>query len=246
MENNVNSVKLSQPQTCTKLFCESKVQCAHSSYSSHPNMSQYTLPCVEAIQSAITGVIEDTKILSKEHPLLMVEDILDPVLSFLEDYRVYLCGNVDTSFENQFEISTKENRFMCFTAEWLGRKFNSLKQRIIDRSEVFKRRHISCIDNLPPSEEIVQEVFPQCMVHLIMQWMEKAQQTEVARDHSYCENSPHRKKAKHEDHTAVDLQHEVYNEQIFSFVQLVLEFTNNCLISGVAHVVYPRLLESPT
>jgi hypothetical protein len=34
------------------------------------------------------------------------------------------------------------------------------------------------------------------------------------------------------------------SNEIYPFVQLILEFTNNCLISGVAHVVYPRLLYS--
>jgi len=31
---------------------------------------------------------------------------------------------------------------------------------------------------------------------------------------------------------------------LFSFIQLILEFANGCLVSGIAHVLYPRLLHA--
>jgi len=34
------------------------------------------------------------------------------------------------------------------------------------------------------------------------------------------------------------------NEKLFSFIQLILEFANGCLVSGIAHVLYPRLLHT--
>jgi len=32
--------------------------------------------------------------------------------------------------------------------------------------------------------------------------------------------------------------------KLFSFIQLILEFANGCLVSGILHVLYPRLLQA--
>ena len=119
----------------------------------------------------------------------------------------------ETTLTNDFNITQSKNRFMSFVAGWLGHEFRLLQPAVLAKTEQFKRRHLSTIDSLPPPSELIADIFPQCMILLLTHWM--------------CEG--------HGDDGA--------NKKAFPFIQIILEFANSCLVSGVSHVVYPRLLQ---
>jgi hypothetical protein len=135
------------------------------------------------------------------------------------------------SFDDENDIKSK---FLNFVSKWVGTELHKFEDKISIDVAKFMQSHIKCIDNLPPPEEIIDEIFPLCMKELIFHWMnpqniescDKPCDSEFE-DHVYSQEQKRFKSCS--------------NKPDFHVIQLILEFANNALISGVAHVVYSRI-----
>ena len=165
--------------------------------------------------------------------------------SVLEQYTLLIknCG-IQKLFGNKFDIPCRRNAVLCLLSEWLGSQLHSLSDVLHCRVEEFKQRNINCIENLPCPRTLVDLVFPRCMQILLVYWLgEQEEETEepyAVADHSYsavrrshCPNS-----------ATPAATPSTSTPDKFPFIQFILEFANNALISGVAHVVYSRLVNS--
>nr|XP_006822993.1 PREDICTED: uncharacterized protein LOC102807855 [Saccoglossus kowalevskii] len=128
------------------------------------------------------------------------------------------------------------------TSSWLGKEFHKMSNSISDKVDKFKSEHITSIDNLPPSEQVIDALFPRCMKILFSSWIgikenERQQQTE------HQESSASDDSQAGTDSLKVP-QHQPPKQKFsrYPLVQLILEFANQTLISGVAHVLYSRLI----
>jgi len=89
------------------------------------------------------------------------------------------------------------------------------------------------------------------MILLMQRWMDSGvssntQSTEFS-DQQTVEDSPITSEALTygvSDHSYVADDDCQEPNKLFSFIQLILEFANSCLVSGIAHVLYPRLLQA--
>lgn len=121
-----------------------------------------------------------------------------------------------TRILKEFEVqkSQKQNRLsrvLLAISKCLGEEFHKLQPEINERVTEFKKKHITSIDNLPPSSSLVKELFPECMRVLLLSWM----------------GSDNR-------------------QNINSIIQVILELVNTSLVSGVAHVLFSRLIRTDT
>ena len=155
--------------------------------------------------------------------------LFDLIKSYVE--KIKDCSQ--TRMDGQhFNLSRKLNIALCLIAENVGKQFFSLQTVISEKVSEFKKQHISSIDSLPPSEEVVNALFPECMINLLLNWMiPKGHRQNIVYDLD--------KQANKRQRTDADSPQDIY-----PFVLLILEFANNSLISGVAHVLYTRLLHS--
>lgn len=137
----------------------------------------------------------------------------------------------DTSelvFDNLFGLSRDKYVFLYVLSDWLGKQFHDLEPQIVQKVDLFKKLTLQTIDNLPPAEKLIDLLFPHCMKILLVNWLGEAQCREGFKSDDHCYTPP----AK------------VQKMSIgpnYTVVQLMLEFGTNCLISGIAHVVYSRL-----
>ncbi|CAC5420879.1 unnamed protein product [Mytilus coruscus] len=155
----------------------------------------------------------------------------DVICLFLDHYpNIILPVTFSSELLEEFrgcdsDISKNEihDNFLNFICKYVGKELNQFDSQISENVEKFKENHIKCIDNLPPPEEIIDDIFPLCMKELIVHWMNPQIQT--------CVNISEQKRFKSSPDILPD----------FHIIQLILEFVNNSLISGVAHVVYSRI-----
>ena len=160
----------------------------------------------------------------------------------LEQYTLLIKNHaVQTLFENSFDIPCRRNAVLCLLSEWLGQQLCSLSDALHCKVEDFKQRNINCIENLPCPRTLVDLVFPRCMQVLLVHWLGQGEEEETeglhgASDHSYSTLAVKRPDVA----TPVCTP----SSDKFPFIQFILEFANNALISGVAHVVYSRLVNS--
>jgi len=137
-------------------------------------------------------------------------------------------------------------RLIC---DWLGGEFARLRTTINQHVEMFKADNIDRISDLPSARTTVHRLFPHCMILLMLRWMD-SQPTSSDRqtvDVSHCEDASHRSISEAWGHTELDHSYvadDCQDSKLFSFIQLILEFANGCLVSGIAHVLYPRLLQA--
>jgi len=143
-------------------------------------------------------------------------------------------------------------RLVC---DWLGGEFARLRTTINQHVDVFKADHIDRISDLPSARTVVRRLFPHCMIMLMLHWMGSTASTAgsvpqftdlQADDCSQPEGSSIRTS---EAWSRSELDHnyvadDCQESTLFSFIQLILEFANGCLVSGIAHVLYPRLLQA--
>ncbi|XP_076453042.1 uncharacterized protein LOC143288439 [Babylonia areolata] len=111
---------------------------------------------------------------------------------------------------------------------WLGEEFYRFRTVISQKATAFKQRHITNISDLPPPADVIAELFPSCMVRLTAAWIglgDLRAAEAVERDHCYQGGGAGWSGCR----------------DPYPLVQLVLELLNNCLVSGMAHVVYCRL-----
>ena len=145
-------------------------------------------------------------------------------LELINDYNLLIENEED--YVNDFEIPLQKHIVLCLISKWLGCEFSELYAKINDKTVKFKTEHITNISEMPPSIELVQHLFPKCMEILLLEWMKK--HNEVLQ-----ENEPTKKKLKTDK-----------LNKLYPFLQLILEFANDSLVSGVSHVLYSRLIQS--
>ncbi len=182
--------------------------------------------------------------LSKHALELQAKGLLDDRCSaFLKDLlKEYERRVAEEPVSHNVEQNTTQrfDQLVCATSATLGRAFHGFSEYISERVETFKTENINQVYNLPSAKELVHMLFPKCMEVLMLAWIcgddSCGQSGPTNNDHTY---SPIPKKPK--------LDQGQDNEQtpnMYPFIQLILEFANNVLVSGVAHVLYSRLLHS--
>ncbi|XP_061197522.1 uncharacterized protein LOC133205685 [Saccostrea echinata] len=135
--------------------------------------------------------------------------------------------------ESDLQISKNKLKFLTALGTWLGNEFHNCSHVISRRVDNFKQEHIRCIDNLPPSSDIVNHIFPVFMTAFILHWQGFGtpvigySESSLALEHNYAS-----KKQIMDEHQA---------GPNYPLIQLILEFANNSLISGVAHVVFSKI-----
>jgi len=141
-------------------------------------------------------------------------------------------------------------RLVC---DWLGGEFARLRTTINQHVEMFKTDNIDRISDLPSARTTVHHLFPHCMILLMLRWMDNSlclDNLPTSRDRqtvdvSHSEDSQSISEVW--SHTELDHSYvadDLQESKLFSFIQLILEFANGCLVSGIAHVLYPRLLQA--
>lgn len=128
--------------------------------------------------------------------------------------------------ERSVGFSEKET-ILCEVARWLGTEFANYHAHVNESVTAFKQNHIRCVENLPSAEVLVSEVFPRSMQILLRCWLRVGDGAENQNATNEGSN----------DSTEVPLT-------LFPVVQLILELANQNLLSGVAHVLYSRLIRS--
>ncbi|XP_078671758.1 uncharacterized protein LOC144911564 isoform X2 [Branchiostoma floridae x Branchiostoma belcheri] len=161
-------------------------------------------------------------------------ELLTSLVSILKDTRSlglpldllgYFVTNVRQLREDQLQDEDHMRQTsMVVVSEWLGQQFQQSNKDIVGKVEDFKKRNIMCVDNLPPAEEIIDDLFPPAMKTLFLTWMASS-------------SSGNRESGGGADCL-------MFDSSQFPVLQLILEFSNHTLISGVAHVLYSRLIHS--
>lgn len=126
-------------------------------------------------------------------------------------------------------VSNLSDYMLEATSDWLGQEFHAMNKKVQENVETFKTENISSIKTLPSAEKTCS-MFPRPMVRLFEQWLSPAVNADVTDTPS----------------SSSEAHNTTQPKSIYPFIQLLLEFANNSLISGVAHVVYTQILRDPT
>lgn len=133
--------------------------------------------------------------------------------------------------------------WLRIVSEWLGREFACLRTTINQHVEVFKAANINRISDLPSPRTVVRHLFPHCMILLMLRWM--GDDLPKFRVGHTVDVSPRTSEVwNHGESDHNYIADDCQESHLFSFIQLILEFANGRLVSGIAHVLYPRLLHA--
>ena len=144
--------------------------------------------------------IEEIARLSKSEEQCELDDLLVSTMRIFKEFEL-----------QKSQKQTGQSRMLVSISKYIGDEFNKLQPGIGERVTEFKKKHITSIDNLPPSSILVEELFPECMRVLLSSWMGNENRQDVN-----------------------------------SIIQVILELVNTSLVSGVAHVLYSRLIRTDT
>eukprot|EP00057_Strongylocentrotus_purpuratus_P012563 XP_011667037.1 PREDICTED: uncharacterized protein LOC100891149 [Strongylocentrotus purpuratus] len=183
---------------------------------------------------------------------VMTRGEIDTCLQLLNSLSDAVCEN--TRRDREEALRQSSDRVSEVLAEWLGSKFNREISQISERVVEFKQRNIDQINNLPQAKNLVNTLFPKPMVDFIMTWLGTRTEQRMASsdlgvtlasDLDHVEGS-HR--TGHDDHvgnrpTLGKKRTEEGNSR-YPLAQFILELANQTLISGMAHVIYPRLIQN--
>ncbi|XP_054749230.2 uncharacterized protein LOC129254742 [Lytechinus pictus] len=183
------------------------------------------------------------------HAMTRVE--IDACLQLLNSLSDAVCET--TERDSEAALGQKSDRVSQVLAEWLGLKFNQEVSQISERVVEFKQKNIDQINNLPQAKQLVNSLFPKPMVNFIMAWLGK--RTEQRNSCSEMGNAA--SDVLHENDFPISsdddcvgttgfLKKKPTEEDIscYPLAQFILELANQTLISGMAHVIYPRLIQS--
>ncbi|PIK48159.1 hypothetical protein BSL78_14987 [Apostichopus japonicus] len=154
--------------------------------------------------------------------------ILDEVLKF----DAGLCS--ENSQSSVGDLWT--NSSLICISQWLGEKFNLLVPVVAEKVDSFKKANFNQITELPSDREMIRELFPAAMYELFSKWIDVAMH-----DRNHLIDSPDLG-GTHHIHSSSSK--ETNKLGIYSLLLLLLEFSNQALVSGVAHVLYPRFVAS--
>ncbi|XP_067293809.1 uncharacterized protein si:ch211-110p13.9 [Pseudorasbora parva] len=177
------------------------------------HLSQSTL-----LAEKLHSLAEKVKLLTniEEEQLNTTTKVLDyveySITGMIDEER--LTDTVMALFHTHFKsYSIYSSCLLKAVAGWLGQQFSAANSTISHRVEGFKAQHIEHITNLPPPEELANELFPEAMRNLLAHWMGLSDEAENWKRHSE-----------------------------YPILLLILEFANHNLITGVAHVLYSSLI----
>ncbi|KAL3856466.1 hypothetical protein ACJMK2_011220 [Sinanodonta woodiana] len=164
----------------------------------------------------------------------------------MEDFLTLLKSDIaETPSDKQDTFGMERQKFLLLQiiSDWLGKEFHSLEKEIAKRVDLFKKENINAIDNLPPSQVIIDTLFPSFMKQLIINWLGISEKSDQDNTDLFCfeydhDYSPKIKKPRASVTSSVTGESQ---SPFYPLVQLILEFASNSLVSGVAHVVYSRL-----
>eukprot|EP00062_Callorhinchus_milii_P016662 gi/632968214/ref/XP_007900404.1/ PREDICTED: uncharacterized protein LOC103184291 [Callorhinchus milii] len=139
-----------------------------------------------------------------------VQRLVDTVQEFLSQVQDLV---VKTEIIELGADSIYGSHMLYAVSNWLGHQFYAANASISSQVEDFKTTHISRITDLPPAEELVDQLFPEAMKVLLLNWM------------GLDDNSAMWKR-----------------QSEYPILLLILEFANHNLITGVAHVLYSSLI----
>jgi len=137
--------------------------------------------------------------------------------------------------DDMFGLSFEHFTLLNIVSDWLGNEFRQLQAPIQKRTNEFKCQNLLNIGSLPSAGHLIDTLFPVCMKSFFYNWLpfdnpahisHSTSNEDVNVDHSYA--------YAHRESSAKVKQ-----------VQVILELGTNCLISGIAHVVYSRLRLDP-
>lgn len=186
----------------------------------------------QSVQAEQTELAASTvsKVVQKLHSLdyklssdaLRYTGQMETILLLLESIDRYINGDLEEKDVTETVLTllnTKDwgsvyssSLFSCI-GRWLGQQFHAANSSISQKVEDFKVQHIEQISDLPPAEELANELFPEAMQILLLHWMGLSEESTLERRH--CE---------------------------YPILLLILEFANHNLITGVAHVLYSSLI----
>ncbi|GCB67643.1 uncharacterized protein [Scyliorhinus torazame] len=159
-------------------------------------------------KKAITLLLDFVELLISES--ISAEKLADMTLQLLTHLQDFIL-NTETT---ETGVNSIYCSHMLYTvSNWLGHQFYSANASISRQVEEFKTTHIDRITDLPPTEELVDKLFPEAMKVLLLSWMGL------------------------DDYSALWKRQSEY-----PIVLLILEFANHNLITGVAHVLYSSLI----
>ncbi|KAJ0067720.1 hypothetical protein NL108_010022, partial [Boleophthalmus pectinirostris] len=161
---------------------------------------------------------------SKQDQLALLENFqqLKTVRLLLDLIDSYITGNLNEHNVTEAVMALLQakkwdgvysSHLLSCIGRWLGQQFHEANSSISQRVEGFKIHHIDRISDLPPAEELTQELFPEAMTSLLLHWMGLSEEASVDKRHSE-----------------------------YPILLLILEFANHNLITGVAHVLYSSLI----
>ena len=135
-------------------------------------------------------------------------------------------GNQNGAFKEDLVTFCKE-AVLREVADWLGREFLNYHDKISEQVTLFKQGNMNNIGNLPSAYCLVGEVFPKFMRSFFCTWMRVPFFWQESYEPTIDEEG---------------LQENRTN--LYPVIQLILELTNESLVSGVAHVLMSQLLQS--
>lgn len=184
---------------------------------------------------------------------VMTRGEIDTCLQLLNSLSDAVCEN--TRRDHEEALRQPSDRVSEVLAEWLGSKFNREISQISERVVEFKQRNIDQINNLPQAKNLVNTLFPKPMVDFIMTWLGTRTEQRMASSDlgvtlaSDLEHVDGSHRTGHDDHVGNSRQtlgkkRTEEGNSCYPLAQFILELANQTLISGMAHVIYPRLLQN--
>ena len=152
--------------------------------------------------------------------------LLDHLTVITKEYKSTLTN--DSLKFGSIQEPIKENRALCVISRWMGTVFYELRGQLSDQASEFKRKHIGNIHNLPNADYVIDQLFPQVMKVFLLSWIDSGNHKCDMQEKD--DNEPSSKLA--------------LLKSPFPLIQLILELANQTLVSGVAHVLYSRLVQA--
>jgi hypothetical protein len=196
-----------------------------------------------------------------------VDDSVDTgfPIALLGEYCELIGDKVDFCSSDGYDVNGRLGVFIHLVCNWLGDQFARLRPIIANRVEAFKAENINRISNLPSPRVVVDQLYPHSMKLLFLRWMGSADLSDLdlsgsrttdfshgkhrmaVPGHGHCDfvaDSDIEMLENSGDHSYI-AEHETVGEtSLYAFIQLILEFANGSLVSGIAHVLYPRLMQA--
>ena len=149
----------------------------------------------------------------------------------------------------RYDVGGRSGMWLQVVCSWLGAEFARLRTTVNQRVEEFKADNIDRISDLPSARTVVHRLFPHSMILLMLHWMDSMVGSESLPKFRHGPTVDVSSLGASEVLNHRELDHsyvadDCEESKLFSFIQLILEFANGCLVSGIAHVLYPHLLQA--